>query len=116
MKGEEAVLANSKNSSAAFRSRARLLFGSIMIWFHGHIASILQFRAILDEANNQEPQRPVLDAHEGVHVGGSRTRGVNPARGALEKERPRHLQDLRDVLQPAGTDPVFSVFIFLNLL
>jgi hypothetical protein len=48
--------------------------------------------------------------------GGSCTRRVNAARGAFEKERDRHLEDLRELLQAAGTDAVFSVFIFLNLL
>jgi hypothetical protein len=60
-------------------------------------------------------QLAILDAHEClcqsqsvgagtkfVHVGGGCRRGVSPAGGTFEKERDRHLQDLRQVLQPAG--------------
>jgi hypothetical protein len=118
------VLANSKNSSAAFRSRSSLLFGS-MIWPPWHTASILQFGAILNELNKQATQLPILDAHEClcqsqsvgtgtklVHVGGSCRRGVSRSRGAFEKERDWHLQELRDVLQPAGTMRFFPFSYF----
>jgi hypothetical protein len=105
MKGEEAVLANWKNSSAAFRSWSTLLFGSIMIWPPWHTASILQFGAILNELNKPATQLPIRDAHEClcqsqsvrsgekfVRVGGSRRPCVSPARGAFEKDRDWHLQ------------------------
>src|SRR5258707_13390588 len=36
--------------------------------------------------------------------------------GAFEKERNRHLKDLGNVLQSAGTDAVHSFLIFLHLL
>jgi hypothetical protein len=83
------------------------------------LASILQFGAILNELKKQATQLPVFDAHEClrqrqsigtgkklVHVGGSCSRRVSSARGAFEKERDRHLEDLRELLQAAGTDAV----------
>jgi hypothetical protein len=37
-------------------------------------------------------------------------------RRALEEKRNRHLQNLGDLLQPAGADAVGSLFVFLNPL
>jgi hypothetical protein len=39
-----------------------------------------------------------------------------PPGAPSKKKRDRHLEDLRQLLQAAGTDAVCSVFIFLNLL
>jgi cellobiose-specific phosphotransferase system component IIA len=38
------------------------------------------------------------------------------SRRALEKERDRHLQDLRDLLKAARADTVSALLVFLNLL
>ena len=37
-------------------------------------------------------------------------------RRAVEEERHRHLQDVRDLLQPARADPVRALLVFLHLL
>ena len=38
------------------------------------------------------------------------------ARRSVKEKRNRHLKDLRDLLQPAGTNTVGSLLVFLHLL
>ena len=90
-------------------------------------SSPLEFRAILNEMNNQTTQLRVLDAHEClcqsqsvrggekfVDVRRDAWSSLSSSWGAFEKERNRHLKDLGNVLQPAGADPIlffpFSYF------
>ena len=90
---------------------------------------------LLDQVDHTAPQLQVFDIREGLGqcepIGAGQefgdvvgNRGLRRAvlallRGpgdTLKKERNRNLQDLGDVLQPAGANPVGSLFVFLDLL
>ena len=90
---------------------------------------------LLDQVDHTAPQLRVFDIREGLGqcepIGAGQefgdvvgNRGLRRAvlallRGpgdTLKKERNRNLQDLGDVLQPAGANPVGSLFVFLDLL
>ena len=90
---------------------------------------------LLDQIDDPAAQLGVLDAHEGLGqreaIGGRQEVGDIGRRGrfgksvvglprrvrrAVEEERHRHLQDVRDLLQAARADPVRALLVFLHLL
>jgi hypothetical protein len=91
-------------------------------------------RDLLDEMNDVAPELWFLDSHERLcerksvrsgkevsHVARRRRRALSDWRSqwprrALEEERYRNSQDLRDVLEAARTDPICTLLVFLYLL
>ena len=104
--------------------------------YGGMIPRLLLARDLLDEVDDATAQLAVLDAHERLRqrqpVGGCEEVGdvgrrrcfahageagrARRARGALEEEGDRDLQDVRNLLQPAGADAVRAFLVFLYLL
>src|ERR1700728_4336053 len=91
---------------------------------------------LFDQVDNAPPQLRIVDAHKRLrqrqavrggkkvgHVGGRRrlthplmaTYGLG-RRCAFKKERHRDLEALGDLFQPAGTNPVGALLVFLYLL
>src|SRR5215470_10047948 len=90
---------------------------------------------LLDKIDDTATQLGVLNTHECFGQGksirggkkvryvggrGGLTGSIGPAaryrRGALEEECHRYLENVRNLLQAAGTDAVGSLLVFLNLL
>ena len=95
---------------------------------------ILGVRDLLHQIDDRTPKLCVRNLHEGFGevepVGGSkivryefwegsvglRTLLAGDIRGSFEEERCRHLKYVRNLLQAAGADAVYALFIFLQLL
>ena len=91
-------------------------------------------RDLLDEMNDVTAELGLIDPHERcgerksvrsgeevAHVARRRRRTLPDWRSrwrrrALEEERHRNLQDMRDVLEAARADSICTLFVFLHLL
>src|SRR3984893_6267720 len=100
------------------------------------LPSLLVVGDLLDQVDDAPSQLGIIDTRKRLgegeavrggekigHIGGrGRLTDVVVARSrldvrrALEEERDRHLKDVRNVLQPAGTDTVGAFLVFLDLL
>src|SRR3984893_7485045 len=98
--------------------------------------SLLVVGDLLDQVDDAPSQLGIIDTckrlGEGEAVRGGEKIGDIGGRGrltdvvvarsrldvrrALEEERDRHLKDVRNVLQPAGADPIGAFLVFLDLL
>src|SRR5580704_17823700 len=100
------------------------------------LTSVLVVGDLLDQVDDATPQLGIIDARERLgegeavrggekigDIGGRRrlthmlvARSRLNMRRALEEECDRHLEDIRNLLQPAGADPVGAFLVFLDLL
>src|SRR4029077_20561433 len=91
---------------------------------------------LLDEVDDAPPQLGIVDTHECLgerqavgcsekigHVSGCRRlahalrpRHAGNNRRAIEEERHRYLENVRNLLQPAGANAVGALFVLLHLL
>src|ERR1041385_7285470 len=126
-------------STAAFLAVPR---GAVKTWAEGGPARDVNRSGgvlathLFDELDDTAAQLRVLNAHKRLDqrqaIGGRQKirdvsgrrrlfQSLRPAaagrsRRALKEKRDRHLQDERDLLQPARANPVGALFVFLDLL
>jgi hypothetical protein len=76
---------------------------------------------VFDPRERFGERKPIRSGEEVAHEAQRRRRAFPDRRSwrpgrALEEERYRYLQDVRDVLEAARSNPVCALFVFLHLL